>query len=338
MLRRLPRDCLGSRRRDLARPQANPGLDRANNALHLPPIRRGRVLALVEAPVLGNQLRIPVCQELEERLARDFAQVQRHRGQRRRPVIPGRGHNLGQRPHIVGDAGEDGREHDHGGDSRSRQRAQGLQPFHRRRRARLDLTGYLLVHRRNAEAHAHPGSPGQVPQHVEVTNDHRRSGDQSHRGARVPQGFEDPPGDLVGPLGRLVGVGRGPDFHLLMRPRWMRQFAPQDLRRVDLHEDAIPPVVDPILVEEPMRATRVAESALVLASPVRIDGPLERHPPDPVEDGFHLYLDPLDPGIDADPGGLEEPWLESLPGRHTRKCSTEHLFASSRVGYLRDNV
>ncbi len=54
------------------------------------------------------------------------------------------------------------------------------------------------------------------------------------------------------------------------------------------------------------------EFAAVSASPVGIDGPLERHALDAVKDGLHLDLNPLDLRGDPGSGGLEQPGTQRM--------------------------
>src|SRR3989441_9728018 len=88
------------------------------------------------------------------------------------------------------------------------------------------------------------------------------------------------------------------------------QFAAQDFRRIDFHEDSRAPTIYAILIKEPVRAPSVAKNARMTATSIWVDRPPKRHSLNAIENGLHLDLDPLDLRQDARACGLEEAWLQ----------------------------
>src|SRR2546428_8565678 len=88
------------------------------------------------------------------------------------------------------------------------------------------------------------------------------------------------------------------------------QFAAQDFRRIDFHEDSRAPTIYAILIKEPVRAPSVAKNARMTATSIWVDRPPKRHSLNAIENRLHLDLDPLDLRQDAGACGLEEAWLQ----------------------------
>jgi len=209
----------------------------------------GEIRELGEAfASMREQLGAPGLQVSEEGIPCHFAQVQGVGPQRRGPVVFRRIHDLSQLRFPIGQAGQHRGEEHRGGNAGLRHSPQRLQPPGRRRNVGFDLAGDAGIERGDAEADAHPRTPGQPLEDVDVTHDHRGARHQGDGCAGLAQDLEELPGDLVCGLGGLIGVGGRADLDLLPRPRWMGELAPQDLRGVDLDEDARAPAVDTVLV------------------------------------------------------------------------------------------
>src|SRR3989442_15707177 len=93
------------------------------------------------------------------------------------------------------------------------------------------------------------------------------------------------------------------------------QFAAQDFRRIDFHEDSRAPTIYAILIKEPVRAPSVAKNARMTATSIWVDRPLKGHSLHAIQNRLHLDLDPLDLGQNARAGGLKETWLQRGGGR-----------------------
>ena len=102
-------------------------------------------------------------------------------------------------------------------------------------------------------------------------------------------------GEPVFSFDGLVRVDRGADRDVLPLPALSRKLLPEHLRRIDLDKDLVFKVRSRIEVKEGVVPPRVAVDALMLASPVGIDRPLEGHflRDHPVEHALALDLDNL---------------------------------------------
>ena len=102
---------------------------------------------------------------------------------------------------------------------------------------RLDGVRVLAVPERDRDRHAHLGDPCQRLQHVEVSLDERRLGDDAHRVPVLGADLQAPAREPVTRLERLVAVGHpGEDDQLALPARALERLAQQP-RRLGLHGD-----------------------------------------------------------------------------------------------------
>ena len=165
-----------------------------------------------------------------------------------------------------------------------------LEPLARRRRARLGRAPDAVVERRHRDVDGHLGPPRRLLEHVDIAPDERAARDDRGGGAGLRELDDARPGEAVAPFGRLVGVGRGADRHLLARPRAARELGAEHVGDVRLDADRAAVAVVGGPVGALLEGADVTERAAVDAAGVRVQRPGERHPLDAVERGAARLL------------------------------------------------
>ena len=196
---------------------------------------------------------------------------------------------------------KDRRDCDARADPGARETLDRAQALRGRRDRRLDLPRELRIERRQADANGHPRRAREVAQHVDIAHDERRARRDVRGGLRANEFFEDAARQPIAAFERLIRIGRRPDEDALAFPRRLREFAPHDLGRVDLHVERRAPIGDAVAFEECVRVARVAEDAAMVAAAIGIERPSEAHAADAIEHRFRLDLNashPSDPFLD----------------------------------------
>ena len=139
---------------------------------------------------------------------------------------------------MIGDAGNDRRDHDRRRNSGGGQFLDGVKPALRRRGARLHGARQFAVERRHRERDLGQSLGRHRPENVEIAQNQRRFGDDGDWMIGVGENLQDRAHDAMLTLDWLVGIGIGADgdgFRLVMD---RRQFAPQQVRGVVLDGQA----------------------------------------------------------------------------------------------------
>ena len=241
----------------------------------------GRGVGRAVAPAhLGHQLRPARLEPAEVVLAHPGAQVQRDRRDRRwrRPRRP-RFTTASSCSRGVGDARQDRRDHHparacppslslrHGLDAPHRVRAcAARRPARRPRRGSRSRARCSTSRARAASASRSTSRPIRVDL-VRIEKGLRRLGER----------LDDPAGQAVAPLHRLVRVGVGAHRDLLARPARRAQLGAQPLDRVDLDHDAPVEVLADVEAQVLVGRAGEAVDARVAAAAVRVDRPAEGH-------------------------------------------------------------
>ena len=112
----------------------------------------------------------------------------------------------------------------------------------------------------------------QVPQHE------RRLGQDAERVARLGEHPHDASGEVVFPLGLLVGIGVRSHRDVVALPPWRTQLAAEPFDGVQLHDDLVLEVLADTEPEIAVRWSRKTVRAGVTTSAIGVDRVLERHP------------------------------------------------------------
>ena len=265
---------------------------------------------VVQALVLGEQLRPVAPEALEEVLARSGLKVEDVRPDAACAGLAGGAHDLGELLGPVGDAGEDRRHPHRRPDPRADELLEGTQALPWRGGSGLGEPPDLDVESRHREGDRDLGAASGVGEHVEVPDDHRPAGDEPERVCRLGEHLDAGPGEPEAPLGGLIGVGGRTDRDALALPRRPAELGAQHLGDVLLHPDRGAVGLAGRPVGAPLERAHVTERAAVHAAHVRVERPVERHPGDAVQ----RTAAGLDPILDPHAGTIE------------------HTFASAQVG------
>src|SRR5688572_27685574 len=147
----------------------------------------------------------------------------------------------------------------------------------------LGVAPDLLVERGDREGDRHVRPARRFYQYVEVAHDHRPAGDDAERIGGLRHGHQAGTGQAEATLGRLVRVSGRADSHQLALPAAPGQLAAEHLRNVRLDPDGCPVAIIGWTLSAALERPDVAERALVGATGVRVEGPLEAHALDAVQ-------------------------------------------------------
>src|SRR4051812_7935999 len=183
----------------------------------------------------------------------------------------------------VRDARQDGSHADARLDARVHERLESAEALARMRGAGLGPAPDLLVDGRDRERDRDRSAACRLGQDVDVADDQRTARDDAEGVRVVAQRLDAAARQAIAALGWLVGIGRGADRDRLMLPGRLRELTSEHLDDVGLDANRGPVAVVERPVRTQLEGAHVTERALVDAAHVRVQGPVERHPLDPVE-------------------------------------------------------
>src|SRR6516162_2396767 len=219
---------------------------------------RGGILSAVHLPVVRHEVGVPCRQEPKEGIPRHVAEIEDAVPDETCARLTGRLYHRGEVLAPVGQLRQHrGQEHTgaHPARGESLDRPETLG---RRRHRWLDLAGQVRIGRGDAHADRHLHAPGHVGEDIEVPEDERRTRHNAYGSAEVAQRLQDAARDPITSLDGLIRIGGCPQGNQFALPSGARQLLPQHRRGVRFNEDPRRPLVDAVLVHEPMRAPGVA--------------------------------------------------------------------------------
>jgi hypothetical protein len=153
-----------------------------------------------------------------------------------------------------------------------------LEPLAGRGRPGLGQPSHGVVVGADRERQLDLRTPRGVHQQVDVAQDHRRLGEDRERVSVLREHLDQPSGQPVVALGRLVGVGVGAHRNRLAGPGGIGQLAFQPLDGVHLDHDPALEVLPRVQPQVLVRGPREAVGAGVTAAAVGVDRVAEGHP------------------------------------------------------------
>ena len=172
---------------------------------------------------------------------------------------------------VIGQAGDDRREHDADGDVRLRQRLDRREAAFGRAGARLHLARQIRIERGHREHHHRRAMRRELREQIDIARDQMILGDDADGIAELRQDFQALAGDLQLTLDRLIAIGDAADGDRARLPLGRIELFAQQLRRIFLDEDFGFKIQAGGEAEVFMRRPRVAVDAPVLAAAIRVD-------------------------------------------------------------------